>query len=192
MTLWQNLPTRSYEVILADPPWSYYGAQDKWAAAAKFYPTAGDEAISALPMHDLLAKNGILFLWATSPRLDAAMECLKAWRLHYRGMAFVWVKTRKDGVPIGAQGVRPSIVKPTAEYVIAASKVAQGRPLKLHDEGIPNVVLARRREHSQKPDDVQRHIESMYPEASRLEMFARTERLGWDAWGNETRRFDAE
>ena len=27
-----------YDVVLADPPWSYYGAPDKWGAAAKFYP----------------------------------------------------------------------------------------------------------------------------------------------------------
>ena len=190
MTDWQNLPQRSYDVVLADPPWSYYGQQDKWAAAAKFYPTAADESISSLPMYDLLTKNGVLFLWATSPRLDAAMECLKSWELHYRGMAFVWVKSRKDGKPIGAQGVRPSIIKPTAEYVIAASKVAKGRPLKLYNEAVPNVILAPKREHSQKPDEVQQYIETMYPGADRLEMFARSSRPGWDVWGNEVDRFE--
>lgn len=185
MTEWLNLPQRSYDVVLVDPPWSYYGQQDKWTAAAKFYPTAADAAIATLPMGDLLTRNGILFLWATSPRLDAAMECLKSWNLYFRGVAFVWVKTRKDGTPIGAQGIRPSIVKPTVEYVLAASKVAKGRPMKLHDEGIANVVLAPRREHSQKPGEVQERIERMYPDAARLEMFARQARAGWDAWGNE-------
>jgi N6-adenosine-specific RNA methylase IME4 len=189
-SMWQDLPYRSYDVILADPPWSYYGQQDKWTAAAKFYPTAPDEAIASLPIPDLLAKKGVLFLWTTSPRFDAAIECLKEWKLYYRGIAFVWVKARKDGKPIGAQGIRPSIVKPTAEYVIAASKVAKGRPLKLCDESIPNVVLAPRREHSQKPDEVQGFIERMYPDASRLEMFARSTRPGWDAWGNEVGLLD--
>ncbi|MFD1610287.1 MT-A70 family methyltransferase [Sphingomonas tabacisoli] len=188
---WEGLPCGPYDVVLADPPWSYYGQQDKWTAAAKFYPTAPDEQIAALPMHDLLSKNGILFLWATSPRLDVAMECIKSWKLYFRGMAFVWVKARKDGKPIGAQGIRPSIIKPTAEYVIAASKVAKGRPLKLYNEGVPNVILAPKREHSQKPPEVQAHIESMYPGARRLEMFARATRPGWEAWGNETDRFDA-
>lgn len=190
VTIWKGLPKGPFDVVLADPPWSYYGQQDKWTAAAKFYPTAPDEQIAALPMHDLLSKNGILFLWATSPRLDVAMECLKSWKLYFRGMAFVWVKARKDGRPIGAQGIRPSIIKPTAEYVIAASKVAKGRPLKLFNEGVPNVILAPKREHSQKPTEVQAHIESMYPAARRLEMFARASRPGWEAWGNETDRFD--
>lgn len=185
MTLWRDLPDRRYDVILADPPWAYYGQQNKWGAAAKFYATAPDEAIVRLPVPDLLDERGVLFLWATSPRLDVAMACLAEWKLHFRGVAFVWVKARKDGGPIGAQGVRPSIVKPTAEYVLAASRVARGRPMKLGDEGVPNVILAPRRAHSQKPDEVTACIERLYPDASRLELFARTERPGWDAWGDE-------
>lgn len=189
MTLWRDLPDRRYDVILADPPWAYYGQQDKWGAAAKFYATAPDEAIVGLPVPDLLNDRGVLFLWATSPRLDVAMACLAAWKLHFRGIAFVWVKARKDGGPIGAQGVRPSIVKPTAEYVIAASRVAKGRPLPLGDEGVPNVILAPRRAHSQKPEEVRTSIDRLYPDASKLEMFARSERPGWDAWGNEVGKF---
>jgi N6-adenosine-specific RNA methylase IME4 len=192
MTLWCDLPDRRYDVILADPPWSYYGQQGKWGAAAKFYATAPDEAIVALPVPELLSDRGVLFLWATSPRLDVAMACLAAWKLHFRGVAFVWVKARKSGGPIGAQGVRPSIVKPTAEYVLAASRVARGRPLPLGDEGVPNVILAPRRAHSQKPEEVRAAIERLYPDASKLELFARSERPGWDAWGDEVGKLAAE
>jgi N6-adenosine-specific RNA methylase IME4 len=192
MTHWRELPDRRYDVILADPPWSYYGQQDKWGAAAKFYATAPDEAIVRLPVPDLLSERGVLFLWATSPRLDVAMACLAEWRLHFRGVAFVWVKARKDGGPIGAQGVRPSIVKPTAEYVLAASRVAKGRPLPLADEGVPNVILAPKRAHSQKPEEVRDSIDRLYPDASKLELFARSERPGWDAWGNEVGKFDGQ
>jgi N6-adenosine-specific RNA methylase IME4 len=188
--LWKDLPTGNFDVILADPPWSYYGQQDKWTAAAKFYPTVADEVIATLPIKQMLSKNGVLFLWATSPRLDAAMECLKAWELYFRGIAFVWVKARKDGRPIGAQGIRPSIVKPTAEYVIAASPVAKGRPRKLHDESVQNVILAPRREHSQKPTEVHDLIERLYPDTQKLELFARCSRPGWTTWGNEAGKYD--
>lgn len=192
MTVWRDLPRQRYDVILADPPWAYYGQQDKWGAAAKFYATQPDEAIVRLPIPELLADRGVLFLWATSPRLDVAMACLAEWKLHFRGVAFVWVKARKDGGPIGAQGVRPSIVKPTAEYVLAASRVGKGRPMPLGDEGVPNVILAPRRAHSQKPDEVSAAIERLYPEAARLELFARTARPGWDAWGDEVGKLGGE
>ncbi len=178
-------PEGEYGVVLADPPWGYYGQQDKWGAAEKFYRTMADEDLLKLPMLNLMAAKSVLFLWATSPRLDFAMRCMETWGLHYRGVAFVWVKTRKDGQPIGAQGVRPSIVKPTTEFVLAASTVAKGRPLPLADEGVPQVVLAPKQEHSVKPVEVHERIERLYPNQTKIELFARARRPGWIAWGNE-------
>ena len=180
------LPDKTYDVLLLDPPWSYTGQQDKWGAAAKFYPTMSDEELLALGVPSLLNKRSVVFMWATAPRLDFAVDLLRAWGLHYRGVAFTWVKTRLDGAtPIGAQGVRPSVVKPTAEFVLVGSTVAKGRPLPLADEGVPHVVLAPKQEHSRKPDEVHRRIERLYPGASKLEMFARRPVEGWDVWGNE-------
>lgn len=183
--MFEGLPTTTFDIIYADPPWGYHGSQTKWGAAAKFYQTATDDDLLAFPMRALMEKRAVLFLWATSPRLDFAMQCITQWGLHYRGVAFVWVKTRQDGTPIGAQGVRPSIVKPTVEYVLAASTVEKGRPLKLADESIPNTVFAPRGKHSQKPDEVRQRIERLYPDATRLELFARERHEGWTSWGNE-------
>lgn len=185
MTLWPDFPTSQHDVVLADPPWGYYGQQDKWGAAAKFYETSPDDALRALPVRHLMKHKSVLFLWATSPRLDFAIDCIRAWGLHYRGVSFVWVKTRKDGQPIGAQGVRPSIVKPTVEYVLAASPVEKGRPLPLADEGVPNVVLAPRGAHSEKPSEIPERIERLYPELSKIELFARHRRPGWTSWGDQ-------
>lgn len=174
-----------HDVVVADPPWYYHGAQDKWGAAAKFYPLIPDSEMLGLPIRSALTDKGVLFLWATGPRLDFAIGCLDAWRLHYRGVAFVWVKTKKDGSPIGAQGVRPSIVKPLTEFVLAASPVRTGRPMKLSDESVVQTVFAPKQEHSRKPEEVYDRIERLYPSASKLELFARRRRSGWAAWGNE-------
>lgn len=179
----------TFDVIYADPPWSYSGQQDKWGAAAKFYDTMTDEDIYNLPVNDLLAERGVVFLWATGPKLHLAMEAIKRWGLHYRGVAFVWVKTRKDGVPLRAMGVRPSIVKPITEFVLAASKVKEGRPMPLSSEKVVQTVFAPRREHSRKPDEVRDRIEELYPGARKLEMFARTTTEGWEVHGNETDKF---
>jgi N6-adenosine-specific RNA methylase IME4 len=180
------LPPGPFDVLLLDPPWSHYGAQDKWGAAQKFYPTMSDEALMALPIKGLLRKSSVVFCWATCPRLNFAIQLLENWGLTYRGVAFVWVKTAKStGLPIGARGVRPSIVKPTCELVIAASLTSKGRPMPLASEAVAQVVLAPTGAHSEKPDAVMDRIELLYPSASRLELFARRTRQGWASWGNE-------
>lgn len=180
-----KLPSAKYDVILMDPPWSYYGQQDKWGAAAKFYKTMNDQDLLSLQVRELARDTSVVFCWATSPRLDFAISLLRHWGFHYRGISFVWVKSRKDGTPIGARGVRPSIVKPTTEFVIAASATRKGRPMPLADESVSQVVLAPTTAHSQKPDEIHKRIDRLYPSASKLEMFARRGRRGWDAWGDE-------
>lgn len=181
----------TYDVIYADPPWSYTGQQDKWGAAAKYYSTMSDEDLMDFSLvQDLLSPRGVLFMWATSPRLDFAIRLIDHWGLTCRGVAFVWVKTKRDGTPIGAQGVRPSIVKPTTEYVLAASRVSKGRPMPLGSESVVQTVLAPKQEHSRKPDEVMERIEALYPNATRLEVFARRYRPGWDVWGNEVEGID--
>jgi len=177
--------SQKYDVVLCDPPWSYYGQQDKWGAAAKFYPTMSDDDLRNFPIKDFLNDTGVVFMWATSPRLDFAIELLTHWGLHYRGVAFVWVKTKQTGEPIGAQGVRPSFIKPTTEYVIIGATSDKGRVLKLNDESIRQVIMSPKQEHSRKPDDVHIAISKMYPNASKIELFARRPFEGWDVWGNE-------
>lgn len=174
-----------YDVVLADPPWDYYGSPTKPSAAAKHYDLMPDADMLAFGLSEWLAPRGVAFVWATSPRLDFALQCLSAWGLHFRGVAFVWVKTRRDGGIIGAQGVRPSITKPTTELVLAASRVRRGRPMPLGSEAVPQVVLAPRGEHSAKPVEVHERIEALYPGARRVELFARRARPGWDSWGNQ-------
>lgn len=174
-----------HDIVLCDPPWSYYGQQDKWGAAAKFYPTMTDQDLLDFPIFDFANEKSVVFMWATSPRLDFAIDLLRHWGFEYRGIAFVWVKTKQDGTPIGAQGVRPSFVKPTAEFVIVGSTEKKGRTFKLHDESIRQVVLAPKTEHSRKPDDIHEAINKMFPEQTKIELFARRKFDGWNVWGND-------
>lgn len=180
------LPAGPYDVVLADPPWAYWGQQDKWTAAAKHYQTVDTRDLARLPVRDVLADRAVLFMWTTGPKMREAMWLGRAWGLHYRSMGFVWVKTRRDGVtPIGAQGIRPSVTKQLTEFVLAWSTVQKGRPLALADESIVQTVLAPVGRHSEKPQAVQDRIDRMYPGSRRLELFARAARPGWDAWGLE-------
>jgi N6-adenosine-specific RNA methylase IME4 len=71
------------------------------------------------------------------------------------------------------------------EYVLLAQR---GTPRRLNND-VHQVVMAPRREHSEKPEEVARRIERLYP-GPYLELFARHERKGWTTWGNELKPYD--
>lgn len=177
------LPAGPYEIVYADPPWSYYGSQLKDAAAAKHYPLMTQDELAALPVRALMAKRAALFLWATCPRLNFAIELLARWGLHYRGVAYVWVKTNARGAIICGQGVPPTFTKPTSELLLAATTMPTGRPFPLRDLAQGQVVLHARRGHSHKPAIFRERIEQLCGERPRIELFARERAAGWDAWG---------
>ena len=179
-------PSGPFDVIYADPPWLYYGDPNKDQAAGKHYPLMSTEDIAALPVREIAAKRAVLFLWATGPRLPEAIAVMRAWGFHYRGVAYVWVKTRLDGGIISGQGVRPTFTKPTTEFVLVGSTNARGRAFPLLTQAQGQVVLAPRGRHSQKPEIVRDRIVELVGDRPRIELFARQRVDGWQAWGNET------
>jgi len=187
LTFWpKTIWPKRYDIVYADPPWSYYGSATKNAAAGKHYPLMELSELAALRVgQDLLSNPGALFLWATGPRLDFAFDLIRAWGLHYRGVAHVWVKTRKDGTPIHGQGIPPTYSKPTTELLLLATTKPRGRPFPLLDSALPQVVFAPRGKHSEKPAVFRDLIARGYGDRSRIELFARSHAPGWDAWGNE-------
>ncbi len=50
---------------------------------------------------------------------------------------------------------------------------------------ISSVIRCRRGKHSSKPDYIRDMIVKWFPDVSRLEMFSRIKRSGWDSFGNE-------
>lgn len=186
-----------YDVCLCDPPWWYYGSETKDAAAGKHYKLMTQDELSALPVRELLAKKAALFMWATCPRLDFAFDLIKEWGLYYRGVAWVWVKTRKDGTVIHGQGVPPTFTKPTTELLLAATTMPRGRPWPIQTssmgqveeipvEGEP-IYEPRTDVHSEKPKRFHRLIEELAgPEPGKIELFCRGwPELTWHGWGNE-------
>jgi len=178
-------PAKTYDIVYADPPWFYYGSRIKDAAAAKHYPLMDQDALARLPVRSIMSTRAALFLWCTGPRLNFAVELIEKWGLHYRGVAYVWVKTNQKGEPIRGQGVPPTFTKPTTEFVLVATTVRTGRPFPIHDLRQGQVVMAQRAEHSRKPAIFRRRIEELCGKRSRIELFAREKAPGWDAWGAE-------
>lgn len=175
----------TYDVILADPPWPYYGSTTKDAAAGKHYDLLSWSDLEALPLQAISSKSSALFLWATGPLLHRQIVLFDSWGFHYRGVAFVWVKTRRDGGIISGQGVPPTFVKPTTEFLLVGTACKTGRPFPILNSAMGQVVLAPRESHSAKPDDFQDRIDVICGERPKIELFARRRRAGWDASGLE-------
>jgi len=177
-----------YNIIYADPPWYYYGSPHKDQAAGKHYNLLKTEEIANLDVPSIIDGKAVLLLWSTSSKIKDAIYVMEAWGFHYRGVHHVWVKTRKDGTPISGQGIRPSFIKPTAEYLLIGSTTKRGRTLPICSESLPNVVLAPRpNRHSEKPDVFRELIDRLFCDRSlkRIELFARKKVPGWDVWGDE-------
>lgn len=186
-----------YDVILADPAWPYYGSKMKDAAAGKHYDLMDWDDLARMPVREALNPKGAVFMWGTGPLLHKQIALLEQWGLHYRGVAFVWVKTRKDGGIIHGQGVPPTFVKPTTEFLLAATTMPKGRPFPILDSAVGQVVIteddeweteviaAPRGKHSKKPDIFRQRIVQICGERRRLELFARDQAPGWEATGLE-------
>lgn len=191
---------KNYSIVYADPPWQYKPLtgvtqladgsyrQGQAGGAEKHYNLLSDQDVKALPVRDIMADKAALFLWATCPRLDVAIETIKSWGLYYRGVAYIWVKTKKDGTPYGAKGPPPAFVKPITELVLVATTVPSGRVFPLMQYNQHQVVMEQRREHSRKPDTIRDNIVRLCGDLPRIELFARTKHTGWDHWGNELKK----
>ena len=176
--------TNEYSVILADPPW-YYNNRATRASADKHYPTMTMEETKALPVRDLGAMPCVLFLWVTWPNMPAAFDLLDAWHFEYKTLAWEWLKTYSDGKThvIGLGNYTRANVEPC--ILAFKKKVSRGKIMRPDDKSIRNILIAKRRRHSQKPDEQYDRIERMYPDMPKIELFARQPWPGWECWGDD-------
>jgi N6-adenosine-specific RNA methylase IME4 len=170
----QALGEKRYGVLYADPPWKFevYNADTGLDHAADaHYPTMPTDQIKALPVP--AADDAVLFLWSTPPMQPHAHSVMQAWGFTYKSL-IVWDKGI-DGMGYWVRGRVEILLIGTRGNV----------PAPLPGEQPPQLVPARRGRHSEKPAIFAEIIEKLYPNTPKLEMFARTARPGWDAWGNE-------
>lgn len=164
-----------FPVLYADPPWRYDHSSTVSRDIENQYPTMTIEEICALSVADITTDDCILFLWATSPKLEDAFRVLNAWGFTYRTCA-IWDK-RKIGMGY--------YFRQQHELLLVATRGKIPTPLPANRPS--SVVSATRAEHSKKPEEFYTIIEQMYPELPKLELFARQTRKGWSAWGNQAR-----
>lgn len=195
-----EIPRRCWSVIAADPPWHFEtrtkAGEEK--SPQSQYDTMSLAEIRALPIGDLAARDCVLFLWAWSPMLDAAVRLLEDWRFEFVS-AGAWAKRSTAGRAWHTG--TGYYLRGACEFFLIAKRgdpkprdrsvrnlFAPEDPADLEFDGA--VIVDRVREHSRKPDCALAPIERAYA-GPRLELFSRSARPGWSAFGNELNTFDA-
>jgi len=183
-----DLAMFGYNIIYADPAWPFdnYSAKGESRNPNRHYGTLSIDQIKALPVGHLAAPDCGLFLWVTDPLLDRGIEVMKTWGFTYKTVAFTWAKrTRRDtGWHMGTGYTTRSNPEICLLGVMGA--------LPRRSAAVRQLIVEPVREHSRKPDRVPDDIVRLYGDLPRVELFARTQRPGWDVWGNEVEKFESE
>jgi len=172
---------KKYKIIYADPPWAYRNMGNIQATANEHYSIMSNEDICNLKVEEIAEDNSILFLWATFPKIQEALDVIKAWGFEYKTIGFNWVKTNpKNGKPFFGVGW---YTKSNAEVCLIGVK---GKAPK-KSNSISSIIIEPRGKHSVKPNEARKRIVEFCGDIKRVELFAREKTKGWDVWGNEVK-----
>jgi len=175
--------SNKYDIIYTDPAW----AQTK-GNARKCRPKQGKELdyrtcslneISEIhrQVSELCNQKHNIFMWTIDKYLHQSEQMMKelGYELHAR---MIWDKEN---------GIAPAFtVRFSHEYLLWFYR--KGNILMPCDEQKGKYTTVLREpstKHSKKPVCAYEMLEDMFPNAKRLEIFARNERTGWDCWGDE-------
>lgn len=174
---------RKFSTILADPPWQFQNKTGKVAPEHRRlsrYGTMALPEILALPVREIAAPTAHLYLWVPNALLPQGLEVMAAWGFTYKAN-IVWHKIRKDGGSDG-RGVG-FYFRNVTEIILFGTRGKNARTLPPGRRQV-NYMATRKREHSRKPDEQYRIIETCSP-GPYIELFARGARPGWTSWGNQ-------
>jgi site-specific DNA-methyltransferase (adenine-specific) len=184
-----NLPDKKYQIIYADPPWSYYNDMTVMPDCTTVkgmrrppYPVMSSSDIKNLPIQKISEDDCILFIWTTDYHLEKCMEIVKCWGFEYKTVGFVWQKLNKQGNPVCFMGAYT--MKSGVEICLIATKGKNAHKM-VEKHNIRSLIQSPRLHHSKKPDEVRKRIEELVGNKSKIELFARDRFDGWDCWGNQ-------
>ena len=182
--------TGKYEIIYTDPPWNQKrgGKKDVRPNSSGTdlpYQTMNLEQIKQFHQEVLsnnTAEKHNVFMWTIDKYLPQTEQFMKelGYELHAR---IIWNKV--TGIPT-AYTVRFS-----HEYLLWFYKKGQMLPMEKSMRGkYSDVFTEKVITHSKKPFYAFEMIENCFPNAKKLELFARNIRNGWDSYGNEVGKYD--
>lgn len=183
-----------FSTIVADPPWDvkagrklgayvmrdglqvFGGTNGDMRSRELAYPKMTVQQIAALQVP--ANKDCHLYLWAINKYLRDAFDVAASWGFQFSTM-LTWAKNPMGGGLGGVYGISSEYVLFCRRGSLNATDRVTGtwfnwkRP---YTNGYPK--------HSAKPPEFYEMVERVSP-GPRLEMFARSKRDNWAAWGNE-------
>lgn len=174
-----SLPKKKFDILYADPPWHYNGklqydtSKTLFISTSSFkYPTIKTQEMMKLPIQNIVNDDCLLFMWTTNPHLEQAIQLGNAWGFDYRTIAFIWNKMNHN----------------PGKYTLSNCEICllfkHGRiPTPRGARNVQQLIEVPRGKHSEKPIEVMKGIEKMFPHHKRIELFARKKYPKWSSWG---------
>lgn len=170
---------KKYKIIYADPPWAYDDKSLNRGGAERHYKTTENSELENIDVQSVCDDDCIMFMWATFPKMQEALDLMSAWGFTYKTVGFTWVKKNK---------IKPSWFWGMGRWTRSNAEVCligvKGKPKRI-GMGVHSVIDASVMRHSEKPQEVRDRIIDLMGDIPRLEMFARCAPEGWDVFGNE-------
>ena len=184
------IDSNRFSTILADPPWQFLNRTGKMAPEHKRlsrYVTLSLQEIKDIPVQVATEETAHLYLWVPNALLAEGLEVMQSWGFTYK-TNLIWYKIRKDGGPDGrGVGFYFRNVTETILFGVRGKKPRTLQP----GRSQPNIITSRKREHSRKPDEQYKIIESC-SWGPYLELFSRGNRKNWTCWGNQAENYYPE
>ena len=170
-------PPGTFSVIVVDPPWQYEKrSEDLTHRGITPYPSMTVDAIKAIDIP--ATEDCVLWLWVTNAHMRDAFEVLDVWSFEPKTI-LTWVKPK--------MGCGDWLRGQTEHCMLAV----RGHPI-VHLTNQTTVLYGNLRQHSRKPEEFYRLVESLCPAKDRRELFSRQKRDGWVTDSAEEHLFVAE
>lgn len=204
-----------FSIIVADPPWQAKDElkmSKTKRGASSHYDVLTIEAIKLLKVKEISDKDAVLALWVPSWLLQEGLDVMKAWGFTQK-QTHIWVKTKKSPLQSLGKAFVKNILKlpydkksflqlfddfdmsnvlscflgrlfrQTHEICLIGTRGSVYKQLK--NKSQRSVHFGYNLKHSAKPENLQDMLDIMFPDAKKIELFARRSKSGWITRGNE-------
>ncbi|KKY70294.1 DNA methyltransferase [Morganella morganii] len=191
---------KKYDLLLADPPWSYNNKSSN-GAADNHYNTTDPYSLERLHVEDIASDNSVLCMWYTGNFALEAIKLAEAWNFKVKNMfCFAWVKLNKnagdridknppedafDFMEILNNETKINCGNYTRQNIEMCLVATRGKGLPRRSASVRQIVYSCLGEHSEKPKEVHHRLEELYGDVPRIELFAREKYGEWDVYGDQ-------